>query len=86
MEALLLIFLVSITLKRLLFEKLGIQNKLMMSKSKLLYKLGKCDFCCTFWVAVMVTALWWFLPTKLIWYYPFGVMGIWLVVKGNKDE
>lgn len=41
----------------LFIAKVGILEHMQMSKCKLLSKMAQCDFCLSFWVCVLVTAV-----------------------------
>jgi hypothetical protein len=73
------IYLVMLSISFVLKEKLGLDYLLMSSKYEIVYKLGKCDFCFNFWIAVIVTIVYHFL-SEVFFLMPFAIMGFWILV------
>jgi len=70
-------------------SKFNLQDRLMQSKCKLLYRLGKCDNCFGFWVAVLAvlfvnSVTWDFDRTDLL--MPFAILGAHLLLNLNFKE
>lgn len=67
-------------------EKLKLQDRLLNSKYKLLYKVGKCDFCLGFWIAcftvLVVQSTVNYDLTDI--FTPFAIMGLWLIFQEFK--
>lgn len=89
MTAILIHYFLFVALKFIIIDKFKIQEKALRTKTKIIYKLGKCDFCFNFWIAVLAVL---FIDaiclkinyTNLI--MPFVIMGIWITLKNAENE
>lgn len=90
MELIFYYFLVFLCVLYAVKKKWELQDKLMKTKFKLLYKIGKCDFCFDFWVSVIVVFIVNSLPSfkynaaDLV--APFAVSGLWIIFKKLTNE
>lgn len=89
MTAILTHYLLFVVFQFLVVTKFKMQEKALQSKSKLIYKLAKCDFCFNFWIAVLAVLVIDAITLKmdtvdLI--MPFIVMGAWLTIKSGENE
>jgi len=80
-------FLVFYALLFIARNKFKLQYKMQISRYKLFYSLGACDFCFAFWVAVFtvisISTICGFGWADIL--RPFCIMGIWLILIEAKD-
>lgn len=90
MTAILTHYFLFVSLKFLIIDKFKLQEKATLQKaSKLIYKLGKCDFCFNFWIAVLAVLFIDAITLKIDevdLVMPFVIMGIWITLKMGENE
>lgn len=83
METILIHYFLFVTIHFILTYKLNLQEKLKQTKFKILFSLGNCNFCYSFWVSVIsVLILNGVLQDlqRIDFLYPFFIMGLHLVI------